>query len=243
MSTPHFNAKPGDVAPTVLMPGDPLRAEHIASRCLTDAKQVNSVRGMLGFTGTYKDTPVSVMGSGMGIPSVSIYASELFTVFGVEQIIHVGNCGAVQADIQLQDVLVAMGASTDSLVNRQRLGGHDFAAIADYGLLAACASTAARLGIATRVGNLFSSDLFYSPDPSIGETLDKMGILGVEVEAAGLYGAAAECGKKALAICTVSDHIVTKAAISADDRQTSFDTMFTLALETCKALHEGDSVH
>ena len=135
-TTPHFDAEPGDFAPTVLMPGDPLRAEHIAKTFLTDSRQVNHVRGMLGFTGTYKGTEVSVMGSGMGIPSISIYATELFDVFGVHQIIRVGSCGATRSDIKLRDILIAMGARTDSGVNRQRLNGHDFAAIADYDLLA-----------------------------------------------------------------------------------------------------------
>jgi purine-nucleoside phosphorylase len=233
--TPHFNALPGDFAPTVLMPGDPLRAEHIANHYLTDVRQVNSVRGMLGFTGTYQKTQVSVMGSGMGIPSISIYATELFQHFSVEQIIRVGSCGAIGADIELQDVLIGMGACTDSLVNRQRLAGHDYAAIADYGLLETCVTTAKRLNTSVRIGNLFSADLFYTPDPEIFRTLDKMGVHGVEMEAAGLYGCAAECGKKALAICTVSDHVIAKTAISSEARQKGFDAMFTLALETTKA--------
>ena len=221
MATPHIDAQPGDFAPTVLMPGDPLRAKYIAETYLEDVRQVNDVRHMLGFTGLYQGELVSVMGSGMGIPSISIYAKELYTDFGVKNIVRVGSCGAIHEDLRLRDVIVGMGACTDSGVNRTRFQGHDYSAIADYDLLAAMMHTAEDQGISVRVGNLFSADLFYSPDTELFTTMNKMGVLAVEMEAAGLYGVAAEFGKRALSVCAVSDIIPTGESLrpraAADD--------------------------
>lgn len=230
--TPHIEAGSEDFAPTVLMPGDPLRAQHIADHFLENARQVNGVRGMLGFTGEYKGCPVSVMGSGMGIPSISIYAHELFADYGVESIIRVGSCGAVSPDIRIRDVVIGTGACTDSGVNRARFGGCDFAAIADFGLARNAVAAAAALGIEARVGNLFSADLFYAPLPEMFDRMENMGILGVEMEAAGLYGCAAEHGKRALAVCTVSDHIRRGESTTSEERQTSFDDMIRITLES-----------
>jgi purine-nucleoside phosphorylase len=230
--TPHLEAAPGEFAETVLMPGDPLRAQHIAETFLDNVRQVNGIRGMLGFTGEYKGSAVSVMGSGMGIPSISIYAKELWTEYGVQNIIRVGSCGAVHSDIKLRDVLIGTGACTDSKVNRSRFNGHDFAAIADFELARKAVAAAERLKIPVRTGNLFSADLFYSPEPEMFEVMESMGILGIEMEAAGLYGCAAECGKSALAICTVSDHIRTGESTTSEERQTSFNEMVRVTLES-----------
>ncbi|TPG62011.1 purine-nucleoside phosphorylase [Ewingella americana] len=232
MATPHINAAMGDFADVVLMPGDPLRAKHIAETFLKDVKQVNDVRGMLGFTGTYKGRRISVMGHGMGIPSCSIYAKELITEFGVKKIIRVGSCGAVRADIKLRDIVIGMGACTDSKVNRMRFKDHDYAAIADYDMVRNASDAAKAKGIHARVGNLFSADLFYSPDPQMFDVMEKYGILGVEMEAAGIYGVAAEFGAKALTICTVSDHIRTHEQTTAEERQTTFNDMVEIALES-----------
>jgi purine-nucleoside phosphorylase len=234
--TPHISAAPGDFAETVLLPGDPLRAKHIADTFLDDAVEVTAVRNMLGFTGTYKGTRVSVMGTGMGIPSASIYATELINEYKVKNLIRVGTCGAVQRDLGLHDVILAMGACTDSGVNRARFDGIDFAAIADWGLLRAAADAAERTGTPVRVGNVCSSDLFYHPDPGRVATLERMGVLAVEMEAAGLYGVAAEHGGKAMTIATVSDHILTHQETTSDERQTAFTTMMEIALETALAV-------
>ena len=232
MATPHINAERGDFADVVLMPGDPLRAKYIAENFLEDIKQVNNVRGMLGFTGTYKGRRISVMGHGMGIPSCSIYAKELITEFDVKTIIRVGSCGAISRDVKLRDVVIGMGASTDSKVNRLRFKDNDFAAIADFGLVRNAVEAAETAGIPARVGNIFSTDLFYTPDPQMFDVMEKYGILGVEMEAAGIYGVAAEFGAKALTICTVSDHIRTCENLPAEERQTTFNEMITIALES-----------
>lgn len=231
MATPHINAPEGAFAETVLMPGDPLRAKHIADTFLQDVECVNTVRDMFGYTGTYQGKKVSVLGSGMGIPSMSIYATELVKFYGVKNIIRIGSCGGLPLDVKVRDVVIAMGASTDSNVNRNRLGGNlDFAALADYGLLERAVAAARAKNIDVKVGNLFTSDLFYNPDPTLFDRLEKYGVLGVEMEAAGLYGVAAEFGIKALAIMTVSDHIRTGEALSAELRQTSFNEMVEIAL-------------
>lgn len=232
MATPHINAEMGDFADVVLMPGDPLRAKYIAETFLDDVRQVNNVRGMLGFTGTYKGRKISVMGHGMGIPSCSIYAKELITDFGVKVIIRVGSCGAVMDDVKLRDVVIGMGACTDSKVNRQRFKDHDFAAIADYELVHHAVEAAKAKNVNVRVGNLFSADLFYSPDPDMFKVMEKYGILGVEMEAAGIYGVAAEFGARALTICTVSDHIKTGEQTTSDERQTTFNEMIEIALDS-----------
>jgi len=231
MPSLHINAQPGDFADTVLMPGDPLRALYIAEKYLDNVKQVNDVRNMFGYTGEYNGTRLSIMGHGMGIPSVSIYATELINEYGVKNIIRAGSCGAVSANIQLRDIVVGLGASTDSSVNRMRFKGYDFAAIADYNLLSYIVTAARKKQIEVKVGNLFSADLFYTPNPEMFDVMEKYNILGVEMEAAGLYGLAAEFGAKAVTICTVSDHIRTGAALSAEDRQSTFDEMIEIALD------------
>lgn len=238
MSTPHINAKPGDFAETLLMPGDPLRAQYIAETFLTDARRVADVRNMYGYTGTYKGKAISIMGSGMGVPSMSIYAKELITDYGVKNIIRVGTCGGVAADIKLRDVIIAMGASTDSGVNRLRLRGYDFAALADFGLMEKAVAAARAASIPVRVGNVFTSDLFYSPDSELMPALEKMNILAVDMEAAGLYGVAAEYGAKALTVMTVSDHIIRGEATSAEERQTTFNDMIKLTLEATLSIDE-----
>ena len=232
MSTPHINAQKGDFAQTVLLPGDPLRAKHIAETFLEDVKEVTNVRNMLGFTGTYKGKRVSVMGSGMGIPSCSIYATELIKDYGVENLIRVGSCGAVSRKIKVRDVIIGMGASTDSQVNRSRFGGYDLAALSDYSLLSAAVEAANEHGLNVKVGNIFSADLFYTPQPEMFDLMEKYNILGVEMEAAGLYGVAAEFGARALTILTVSDHIRTGEVTTAEERQNSFNDMIRIALDT-----------
>ena len=232
MATPHIKAERGDFAETILMPGDPLRAQYIAETFLTDVRQVNAVRNMLGFTGSYKGRPVSVMGHGMGIPSVSIYAKELITEFGVKNLIRVGSCGAVRDDINLMDLVIGLGASTESKVNRTRFMGHDLAAIADFELTRNAVAAASALKVPVKVGNLFSADLFYTPQSELFELLKRYGVVGVEMEAAGLYGVAAEYGARALTICTVSDHILRGEQLSADERQTGFDQMMEVVLES-----------
>lgn len=230
MATPHINAELGDFAETVLMPGDPLRAKHIAEKFLDNAKQVTSVRNMYGYTGTYKGKPVSIMGSGMGIASISIYATELVKFLGVKNLIRIGSCGGIKSDVKLRDVVIGMGATTDSPVNTNRLKGLSFAAIASYPLLEKAVKSAADQNIEAKVGNIFTTDTFYHNDESIYALLDKHGILAVEMEAAGLYGVAAEYGVNAIAICTVSDHVVTGESLPSDERQTSFDEMVQVAL-------------
>lgn len=231
MPTPHIEAQPGAFAGTVLMPGDPLRAKMLADTYLTDVVQVNGVRNMLGYTGFYQGQRLSVMGSGMGIPSLSIYAHELFSQYDVQRIVRVGSCGAFQPFLQLGDIVVGMGASTDSAVNRKRLAGFDFAAIADYRLLEKVVRQADAQGLAIHVGNVFSADLFYEPEPALFERLQKMGLLAVEMEAAGLYGVAAELGKQALTVLTVSDHLLTGEKLSAQQRQEDFHAMLRLTLD------------
>lgn len=233
MATPHINAELGAFAETVLMPGDPLRAKHIAETYLEDAKEVTNVRNMLGYTGFYKGQRISVMGSGMGIASASIYYHELATHYGVKNIIRIGSCGAISEDVKLGDVVIGMGACTDSKVNRIRFKDHDFAAIADYHLLEKAVEAGREHNIKLRVGNLFSADLFYTPDPDVFDVMEKYGILGVEMEAAGLYGVAAENGIRALAICTVSDHIRRGEKMSAEERQEGLKDMMQMSLDAC----------
>lgn len=231
MPTPHIAAQKGEFAPSILLPGDPLRAKHIADNFLDDVREVTSIRNMLGFTGTYQGVPVSTMGTGMGIPSASIYATELITEYGVERLIRVGSCGALQPDLALRDVILGIGASTDSGVNRVRYGGYDFSATADFHLLKAAYEAAAAAGVEARVGNIHSADLFYNPEEGVFERMRDMGVLAVEMEAAGLYGVAAEKGARALTILTVSDHILEGTETTAEERQTTFDDMIRIALE------------
>lgn len=236
MATPHISAAKDAFAPTILMPGDPLRAQYIAENFLQDAEQVTAVRNMYGYTGTYQGKKISVMGHGMGIPSCSIYAKELITEYGVQHLIRVGSCGAVLDDVHVRDVVIGMGASTDSQVNRSRFHGYDFAALADFGIVQALAQAAQARGVKVKVGNLFSSDLFYHPDQALTQTLRKYGILGVEMEAAGIYGVAAEFGAKAATICTVSDHIIREEYTTAEERQSTFNEMIEIALDAALTL-------
>ena len=235
--TPHINAAPGDFAPTVLMPGDPKRARFIAENFLTGARLVNDVRGVQGYTGSYKGAPVSVMASGMGMPSMGIYAWELFHVFGVENILRIGSCGAMREGVRVRDIILGQGACTDSRFARQyRLPG-DFAPLGDFGLLRLAVNVSETLGLPYHVGNLLSSDLFYKDEEGLAleersvALWAKMGVLAVEMESAALYMTAARAGKRALAICTVSDHLITGEATTAEERQNSFTDMMRLALE------------
>ena len=230
-----MNAAPGDFAETVLMPGDPLRAQYIAETWLDSPKRVTDVRNMWGFTGKYKGTPISVMAHGMGIPSASIYATELIESYGVKRVMRVGSCGTSHPDVQMRDLIIAQGASTNSNVNRMRFHGYDLAALASFDLLRKAVDVAEAQKIRYHVGNIFSEDLFYSPDTAIWETLAKYNVYGVEMEAAGLYAIAAEQGVEALAICTVSDDIPNEKELSVEERATTFDAMITVALETAIA--------
>lgn len=233
--TPHINATPSDFAKTVLMPGDPLRAEFIAKNFLTNAKLVNNVRGVNGYTGEYKGTKVSVMASGMGMPSIAIYSHELYNFFGVENVIRVGSAGALQADIPLREIIIAGGASTNSnYASAFNIPG-TFAPICSYDLLKTATSEADKLNASYMVGNVLSSDSFYS-DNNDAEIWAKMGVLAVEMEAAALYMNAARSNKNALAILTVSDNVVTGETTTAEERQSSFTTMMELALNTAKAI-------
>ncbi len=241
--TPHINAKPEDFAKTVLMPGDPLRSKFIAETYLQEPRLVNNVRGVQGYTGSYKGVPVSVMASGMGMPSIGIYSYELYHFFGVENIIRVGSAGGIAKTVHLRDIVIGQGACTDSDYAAQFHLPGTFAPIADFTLLSACVETAKALGIDNfRVGNVLSSDCFYGDTEGLPERMlpknawGKMGVLAVEMESAALYMNAARAGKRALGIFTVSDHLVTGEATSAMERQTSFTTMMELALETAIAL-------
>ncbi len=234
MATKHMNAEPGDFAGTVLMPGDPLRAEYIANTYLNGVRRVTDVRNMWGFTGEYEGIPVSVMAHGMGIPSVSIYVTELITDYNVKRVIRVGSCGTSHPKVKLRDVLIAQGASTDSGVNRMRFGGYDLAALATFSLVQNAVKAAEEMSVSYHVGNIFSADLFYTPDPDMFETMAKYDVLGVEMEAAGIFPIAAEHGVESLAICTVSDNIRTGDALSSDERATTFDEMIKVALETVR---------
>ncbi len=232
MTTPHISAASGDFAPVCLMPGDPRRARHIAEAFLTDARLVTDVRSMEGFTGTYEGRPMSVMAHGMGIPSLSIYATELVHHYGVGTLIRVGSCGSLRVDLALRSVVVALAASTDSHVNRTRFAGLDLAAVADFDLARAAVDAAQALAVPVRVGPVFTSDLFYAPDPAINDRAARLGALAVEMEAAGLYGVAAEHGVRALTLLTVSDHLPNDEHLSPDERQRSFDDMARVALAT-----------
>jgi len=233
--TPHIEAKKGQVAPTVIMPGDPLRARFIAENFFTDAEQFNGVRGMLGYTGLYKGTRLSVMGSGMGIPSMGIYAHELFAQYDVERIIRVGTAGGIAPDLQLRDVVIAMGACTNSAFMRQYGLPGDFAPIASFALLDAAVNAVKCAGMACKVGNVLTSDTFYDDNADAMAAWLKMGVLAVEMEAAGLYATAARLGKQALAILTISDMVFTHEVTSATERQESFTQMMEVALEAAVA--------
>ena len=232
MSANVYNAKPGDIADTVLMPGDPLRAQYIAEKFLDDARQVTDVRNMLGFTGFYKGRKLSVVAHGIGIPSATVYCTDLITQYGVKRILRVGSCGTVSASVRMRDVVIAMGASTDSNVNRIRFNGFDFAALADFELLEHVVSAARRLGAGFHVTNVFTSDLFYPPPGSeMWDVMERLNIPVVEMEVAGIYGVAAEYGASAVALCTVTDDARAVAGLTVEDRQTTLDRMVEIALE------------
>lgn len=234
MATPHNTAKKGDIAKTVLMPGDPLRAKYIAETFLEDAVCFNTVRNMFGYTGTYKGKRVSVMGSGMGMPSIGIYSYELYHDYDVEAIIRIGSAGGISDKVKLKDVVIGMGASTDSNYAVQYQLPGTYAPIADFGLLRRAVEAGEALGISVVVGNMVSSDHFYNEFQNVNELWKKMGVLAVEMEAAALYMNAARAGKKALCICTISDHLFTGEELSAEDRQTGFTDMMKIALEAAE---------
>ena len=229
--TPHINATPSEIAKTVLMPGDPLRAKMIAEKFLEDAVLFNNVRGVQGYTGKWKGVSVSVMASGMGMPSIGIYSYELFNFFGVENIIRVGSAGAMSADLKIRDMVIGMGACTNSAYGEQYGLGGTYAPICSYELLKDAVALAKEKGYSYKVGNLLSSDTFYDDNGERTMKWAKMGVLAVEMEAAALYMNAARAGKNALAICTVSDSLVTGEATTAEERQESFTDMVRLALD------------
>ena len=240
--TPHINAQPGDFGKTVLMPGDPLRAKFIAETFLENPVLVNNVRGVQGHTGLYKGVKVSVMASGMGMPAIGIYSHELFNVFGVENIIRVGSAGAIQENIQLYDLVLAQGACTDSNWASQFHLPGTFAPIASFDLLTQAVKAAQALGCRYHVGNVNSSDVFYGDHVGVPEGLDsvyglkKMGVMALEMEAAALYMNAARYGKRALCICTISDHILTGEETTAQQRQVAFTDMMKVALDVAGAM-------
>ena len=231
--TPHNQAKPGDYADAVLLPGDPLRAKWVAETFLKDAKLVNSVRNCLGYTGTWNGKRVSVQATGMGQPSLSIYVHELINVYGLKTLIRIGTCGGLNAGVKVRDLILAQAATTDSTIVKDGFGSFSFAPIADYGLLRAAADQAEAKAMRYHVGNMLSSDIFYHVEPGIGGygRLPAHGVLGVEMESAALYTLAARFGVKALTICTMTDCLITKDEISAEDRQTSLKDMVAIALD------------
>ena len=242
--TPHIKATPAEFGQTVLMPGDPLRAKYIAEHFLKDPVLVNNVRGVQGYTGTYQDVRVSVMASGMGMPSIGIYSRELFEAFHVQNIMRIGSAGAIQPDVNLKDIVMAMGASMDSNYQAQFHLMGTFAPICSYEMLCAAVKSAEELGAVYHVGNLLSSDFFYDDDAGVPEALDpkknwqKMGILAIEMESAALYLNAARLRKNALCICTVSDQLVRHEYLSAEERQNGFAQMMKVALETAVKLEK-----
>ncbi len=241
--TPHIDAKPNDFAKTVLMPGDPLRSEYIAKNFLTSAKPVNNVRGVQGYTGEYKGVRVSVMASGMGMPSMGIYSYELFNFFNVDNIIRVGSAGAIQENIKIHDIILGMGACTNSAYFHQFGLPGNYSAIASFDLLQTAKTLSDKMDLTTHTGLLLSSDMFYDEDPDIYLKWKNVGVLAIEMETAALYINAAKAKKKALAICAVSDHIITHENISAKERQTSFTQMIELALNIAVSKSKNKRSH
>ena len=243
--TPHINAKYGDFGKTVLMPGDPLRSKFIAENFLENPVLVNNVRGVQGYTGTYKGVKVSVMASGMGMPAIGIYSHELFNGYGVENIIRVGSAGSIQEHIKLYDIVIGQGACTDSNFAAQFHLPGTFAPIADFDLLCAAVDAAKESGATNHVGNINSSDVFYGDHEGVPEGLDsvyalkKMGVMALDMEAAALYMNAARYGKRALCICTISDHVLKGVETSSEERQTAFTQMMKIALETAVKMHNA----
>lgn len=233
--TIHIGAKSGDIAPTVLMPGDPYRAKWAAETFLDDARLVNEVRGMFGFTGTWRSNPVTIQGSGMGMPSLSIYANELITEYNAQTLIRIGSCGGMQDHVGMRDVILAMTASNISTPSRGIFKEFNFAPCADYGLLSAAHAAATAKGVKTHVGGIYSADVFYDERPDLNEQMIRHGILGVEMEAAELYNLAHRHKRRALAVLTVSDHLITHEALPASERESSFGDMVEIALEAAFA--------
>ena len=233
--TIHIGAEPGQIAETVLMPGDPYRARWAARTFLTDATLVNEVRGMLGYTGTWNGHRVTIQGSGMGMPSLSIYANELIRDYGAQTLIRLGSCGGMQPQVKIRDIILAMTASTLSTPSRGIFRELNFAPCADFGLLAAAHKAATDAGVPTHVGGIYSSDVFYDERPDLNEQMMRHGILGVEMEAAELYTLAARHGRRALAVLTVSDHLVTHEALPSADRERNFGDMVDIALKAAFA--------
>lgn len=236
MPTPHNSAAKGDFAKTVLMPGDPLRSKYIAENFLTEARLVNNVRGVQGYTGLWKGAEVSVQASGMGIPSIGIYSWELYKEYGVENIIRIGSAGGLSDELQLMDVVAAVGACTDSNFAHQFGLNGCFAPTADWALLSTAMSLAGERGLSIKAGNVLSADNFYNDGSDGPDQWRKMGVLAVEMEAAGLYMTAARCGGRALCLCTISDHLYRPEELTPDERQTGFNDMIKLALDTAAAL-------
>lgn len=229
----HIGAKPGEIADTILLPGDPLRAKYIADTYLKDVFEYNQVRGMYGYTGTYKGERISVQGTGMGIPTTSIYVNELIQSYDVQTLIRVGTCGAIQKDVNVRDIILAQGSTTDSQMNRMIFGGIDYAPIAHFDLLKNAYDICVEKDIDPLVGSVFTSDTFYRDNAKeVNELLAKYNVLAIEMETTALYTLAAKFGRKALSILTVSDHVITGEETSADERQTSFHEMMEVALET-----------
>ncbi len=232
MATPHIGANKGDIAETILLPGDPLRAKYIAETFLEDVVQYNNVRGMLGFTGTYKGKKVSVQGTGMGVPSIGIYTHELIAEYGVKNLIRVGTAGSMQENIKIRDVVIAMTASTDSAINKLRFNGADYAPTASADLLFKAYEAGKAKGLNMKAGNVLTSDTFYGDDPEAWKKWAKFGVLCVEMETAQLYTTAAKFGVNALTLLTISDSLVTGEATSAEERQLTFNDMIEVALES-----------
>lgn len=227
----HIGAEKGQIADTVLLPGDPLRAKYIAETYLEDVICYNEVRGMLGFTGTYKGKRISVQGTGMGVPSISIYVNELIQSYDVKKLVRVGSCGAIKMDVQVRDVILAMTSSTDSQINRVAFGEIDYAPSASFELLKNAYDTAAERDVSVKIGNVFTADQFYNDDSQI-EKLAKYGVLAIEMETTALYTLAAKFNREALTILTVSDHVLTGEETTSEERQTTFNEMIEIALES-----------
>lgn len=236
MATPHIGANRGDIAETILLPGDPLRAKYIAENFLEDVVQYNNVRGMLGFTGTYKGKKISVQGTGMGVPSIGIYSHELITEYGCKNLIRIGTAGSTNEDVKIRDVVVALAASTDSNINKLRFNGADYAPTANADLLFKVYEIAKERNISLKAGNVLTSDTFYGDDHDSWKKWSKFGVLCVEMETAQLYTTAAKHGVRALTLLTISDSLVTGEATTAEERQNTFNDMIKLALDAAISL-------
>ncbi|QCI24043.1 purine-nucleoside phosphorylase [Buchnera aphidicola (Macrosiphoniella sanborni)] len=232
MSTPHINSKNNDFSDIVLMPGDPVRAKYIAEKYLSKCIQINNTRLMFAYTGFYKNKKISIMSHGIGIPSAALYTHELISTFNVKKIIRIGTCGSIRDDINLRDIVISMGASTDSKINRIKFNNHDFSAISDFEMLYHVFNIAKKMNITVSVGNFFTTDSFYNDDKHMLNILKKYNIIGIDMETAGIYSVAAELHAKALSICTVSDHIIKRESLSSIDRESSFNDMIEIALES-----------